>query len=75
MSDLLLLGGVALCVLSIILAVIQLLRTEPPRAAAITLILGIAAILAAAYLVPDPVGVTDLAGAWARVTGTAVSAQ
>ena len=47
MSDLLLLGGIALCLLSVIVAVVQLLRTQPPRAAAILLVLGISAIFAA----------------------------
>ena len=40
MSDLLLLGGIALCLISVLVAVVQLLRTQPPRAAAILLVLG-----------------------------------
>lgn len=68
MSDYLLLGGVALCLLSIVMAVVQLAQTRPPRSAAILLVFGIAAILAAGWLVPDPVSPLDVAGAWARVT-------
>ena len=69
MSDLLLLGGIALCLLSIVVAVVQLLQTRPPRAAAIMLILGIAAIFAAAYLSPQPFSLEQIPQAWARVTG------
>lgn len=73
MSDYLLLGGIALCLLSVVIAVVQLLRTQPPRAAAILLVLGIAAIFAAAYLSPDPFSLEQIPQAWARVTGTATT--
>ncbi|GGF72164.1 hypothetical protein GCM10011402_25870 [Paracoccus acridae] len=69
MSDLLLLGGIALCLISVLVAVVQLLRTQPPRAAAILLVLGIAAIFAAAYLSPQPFTLEQIPQAWARVTG------
>ncbi|MDO5706598.1 MAG: hypothetical protein Q4G49_16230 [Paracoccus sp. (in: a-proteobacteria)] len=68
MSDYLLLGGVALCILSVVFAVVQLAQTRPPRAAAILLVFGIAALLAAAFLTPDTLTPLDIAGAWARVT-------
>ncbi|TBN43795.1 hypothetical protein EYE42_01270 [Paracoccus subflavus] len=68
MSDLLLLGGVLLCLMSIIVAVVQLLRTQPPRAGAILLVLGIAAIFAGAYLNPQPFSLNQLPLAWDRVT-------
>ncbi|SNT74456.1 hypothetical protein [Paracoccus seriniphilus] len=71
MSDYLLLGGVALCAVSIVLAVIQLLRTEPPRAAVITLIVGIVLIFAGAYCNPDPFQPQDILSAWARITAEA----
>ncbi|MDQ1898938.1 hypothetical protein RAH32_00560 [Paracoccus sp. WLY502] len=69
MSDLLLLGGIALCLISVLVAVVQLLRTQPPRAAAILLVLGIAAIFAAAYLSPQPFTLEQIPQAWARVAG------
>ena len=69
MSDLLLLGGIALCLLSVVVAVAQLLRTQPPRAGAILLILGIAAIFAAAYLSPQPFSLEQIPQAWGRLTG------
>jgi hypothetical protein len=74
MSDYLLLGGIALCLLSIVVAVVQLLQTRPPRAAAIMLILGIAAIFAAAYLSPHPFSPEQIPQAWARLTGGATTA-
>jgi hypothetical protein len=73
MSDYLLLGGIALCLLSILIAVVQLLQTRPPRAAAIALVLGIAAIFAAAYLSPEPFSLDQIPQAWARLTGRATT--
>ncbi|MTE01384.1 hypothetical protein GIY56_13925 [Paracoccus sp. YIM 132242] len=73
MSDLLLLGGIALCLISVVVAVVQLLQTRPPRAAAILLVLGIAAIFAAAWLGPQPFGLEQIPQAWARVTGGATA--
>lgn len=70
MTDFLLLGGIALCVISVVLAVVQLLRLQPPRAAAVTLIVGIVLILAAAYLDPQPFQVSDIGEAWTQVTET-----
>ena len=73
MSDYLLLAGVALCVISVVLAVVQLLQSVPPRAAVITLILGIVAIFGGAYLNPEPFQVTDIAQAWDRVSTDAMT--
>ncbi len=73
MSDLLLLGGIALCLLSVIVAVVQLLRTQPPRAAAIMLVLGIAALFAGSYLSPEPFRLAQIPQAWARLTGGTVT--
>lgn len=75
MSDYLLLAGVALCLISIIVAIVQLLQLQPPRAAAITLILGIAAIFGAAYLDPEPFQPTDVVQAWDRVSSEATTPQ
>lgn len=71
MSDLLLLGGIALCLISIVVALAQILRTQPPRAAAILLVLGIAAIFAAARLGPQPFSLTQVPQAWERLSGAA----
>lgn len=74
MTDYLLLAGVALCLISVVAAVVQLLQTQPPRAAVITLIIGIVAIFAAAYLDPEPFQPTDVLAAWDRVSGTSADA-
>lgn len=68
-SDLLLLGGLALCVISVIAAIIQLLQTQPPRSAVITLILGIVLLFAGAYYAPQPLQPQSILSAWTRVTG------
>lgn len=73
MSDFLLLGGIALCLLSVIFAVIQLLRLEPPRTAIIMLILGIVAMFAGASLAPEPFTLQEIPAAWARMTGGTAS--
>jgi xanthosine utilization system XapX-like protein len=73
MSDYLLLAGVALCLVSVLLAVIQLIRLEPPRAAVILLILGIVGLFAGAYLAPAPFQVEDIATAWQNVTAGPVA--
>ena len=73
MSDLLLLGGIALCLISVVVAVLQLLRTQPPRAAAILLVLGIAGILATASLSPEPFSLQQIPQAWARMAGGAAT--
>lgn len=70
MSDFLLLGGIALCAFSVIFAVVQLLRVEPPRAAIIMLILGIVAMFAGASLSPQPFTLQDIPEAWARMAGS-----
>lgn len=68
MIDILLLAGIALMALSLLVAVVALLRTEPPRLAAGMFLLGIMALLLAAWLDPDPFRVQHVAGAWARLT-------
>ena len=54
MSDLLLLAGVALCLLSVVLAVVQLLQTQPPRTAILALLGGIVLLFAGAWMDPEP---------------------
>ena len=66
MTDLLLLGGVALCALSLVVAVIQLVRMEPPRGAAILLLLGIIVMFAGAHLKEGPFQAQDIPDAWGR---------
>lgn len=75
MSDLLLLGGVALGVLSVIVAVIQLLQMRPPRAGAILLVLAIALLLAGAWLAPQPFRLAHICDAWTRLTGGEVAPE
>lgn len=69
MSDLLLLAGVALCLLSLVLAVVQLLQTQPPRAAVLAFVAGIVLLFAGAATGPEPFRATDITDALARVTG------
>ncbi len=68
MSDYLLLAGVALCAISVVVAVLQLLQTRAPRAAVILLLLGIVALFAGARSSTDPFSAQTLTSAWARVT-------
>ncbi|MCT4332865.1 hypothetical protein MU516_08285 [Paracoccus sp. YLB-12] len=67
MSDYLLLAGVALCLISVVVAIVQLVQTRPPRAAVITLIIGIVALFAGAYLNPEPFQANDIVSAWDHV--------
>ncbi|MBA4492509.1 hypothetical protein [Paracoccus sp. S1E-3] len=67
MADILLLLGAALCTLSLPAALISLLRTEAPRAAAILLVGGILALALAAWLQPGSVGFGQLGAAWGRL--------
>ena len=67
MADILLLLGAALCALSLPAALISLLRTEAPRAAAILLVGGVLALALAAWIQPGSVGFAQLGGAWGRL--------
>lgn len=67
MTDILLLLGAGLCLLSLPLAVIALAQTRPPRGAAAALVFGIAAIFLAAWLEPGPFRVQELGAAWSRL--------
>lgn len=72
MIDILLLAGVALCALSVLLAIYALLRTEAPRAAAIALVLGLGALLAGNLLDDRPLGLNTIVESWVRVTSQAM---
>ncbi|WP_299361488.1 hypothetical protein [uncultured Paracoccus sp.] len=67
MTDILILLGTAALALAVILAIAALARTEPPRGAAIMFVLGVAAILAGAWIDPTPFRVQDLGLAWQRL--------
>ncbi len=67
MTDILILLGTAAVALSIVLLVVALARTEPPRGAAVAAVAGIAAIVAAAWMDPTPFQVHDLGLAWQRL--------
>ncbi|RJL01878.1 hypothetical protein D3P06_11890 [Paracoccus aestuarii] len=69
MSDVLLLAGVALCLLSLVLAVVQLLQTQPPRAAALALVAGIFLLFVGAWTNPQPFGPDTIPAALDSVTG------
>ena len=67
MIDLLLLAGVALCALSVVMAVVSVARTRAPRGAALALVLGIAALFAASWLDERPFGWRSVCDAWERL--------
>ena len=67
MSDILLLAGVALCLLSVLAAVFALARTEPPRGAAIALVLGIICLIGGAWLDDRPFGIETIRESGARL--------
>lgn len=67
MIDLLLLLGVALCVISVLMAVVAVARTQAPRGAAVLLVLGIAVLFGASWFGDRALGVTDVGEAWQRV--------
>ena len=67
MIDLLLLAGVALCALSVVMAVVSVARTRAPRGAALALVLGIVALFAASWLDERPFGWRSVCDAWERL--------
>lgn len=71
-ADLLLLGGILLCLLSVVLAVVQLARTQAPRAAILTFMAGIVVLVLGASVDPDPFHPDDVVSAFRRVTGLAL---
>ncbi|RCW81003.1 hypothetical protein [Paracoccus lutimaris] len=73
MSDILLLVGAALCALSVLMAIASVLRTQPPRAAAIALVLGIVLMFGGATLAQEPFGIETLTGAGQRLIDGQIS--
>lgn len=73
MIDLMLIAGSALCVLSIIMAVVSVAQTRAPRGAAIALMLGIIVLLIGAKMEPASINVQNMVGAWKRLFAGEVS--
>lgn len=68
MSDFLLLAGIALCLLSVPLAIVAMLATRAPRGAAAAFVLGVMLIGFGAWASPDGFRVQDIGEAWGRLT-------
>ncbi|SMO76249.1 hypothetical protein [Paracoccus laeviglucosivorans] len=69
MIDLLLLAGIALCAISVIMAIVSVARTEAPRGAALALVLGIVALFATTLLDQRPLGLESVTQSWQRLIG------
>lgn len=67
MIELLLLGGSALCVISVVMAVVAVAQTRAPRGAAIALMLGIIALAVAAKTDPAAVTPENTLNTWQRL--------
>ncbi|MFB2533039.1 hypothetical protein ACEYYB_10400 [Paracoccus sp. p4-l81] len=67
LHDLLILAGVALCALSVVLAVVSLAQSRAPVNAARALVLGIVALVAAAFVNPQPFAPADIPSALSRL--------
>ncbi|WJS83238.1 hypothetical protein [Paracoccus sp. TOH] len=73
MIDILLLAGVALCALSVLTAIVSVVRTRAPRGAAILLVLGLVLAFAGSWLDQRPFGVAALKESWQRLLRGEVS--
>nr|WP_010398740.1 hypothetical protein [Paracoccus sp. TRP] len=73
MIDILLLAGVALCALSVLLAIISVARTQAPRGAAVLLVLGIVLLLVGGWRDDRPFGLETLKESWQRLVKGEVS--
>ncbi|SMG51101.1 hypothetical protein [Paracoccus sp. J56] len=73
MIDILLLAGVALCALSVLLAIISVARTQAPRGAAVLLVLGIVLLLVGGWRDDRPFGLETLKESWQRLMKGEVS--
>ncbi|MDO5528475.1 MAG: hypothetical protein Q4F71_03650 [Paracoccus sp. (in: a-proteobacteria)] len=69
MSDLLIVLGTVMCILSIPAAIIALASTRPPRGAAILLVFGIAILALGAFISHRPFLLTEVPAAFNRVLG------
>ncbi len=67
MIDLLLLAGVALCAISVVMAIVSVARTQAPRGAAVALVLGIVVLFAASWLDQRPFGIANVGESWNRL--------
>lgn len=67
MIDLLLLLGIALCMASVVMAIVSVIRTHAPRSAAIVLVLGVAMLFLGAWGSDAPFGLTSVRGALDRM--------
>lgn len=68
-EDILMLAGLALCALAVVMGVVQLARTEPPRGAAILLVLGVAVLLGSVILGGAVPSIEAVTGAVTRLSG------
>lgn len=67
MIDILLLAGVALCALSVLLAIVSVVRTQAPRGAAIALALGLVLLFVGSWRDPRQLGLQTLYESWHRL--------
>lgn len=70
LSDLAVLAGIALAVLSVVLAVVALAQTRPPRGGALALVAGIVLFGLGAWASTQPITPAMVCDAWTRVTST-----
>ncbi len=67
MIQLMLLAGTALCVISVVMAVIAVAQTRAPRAAAIALMLGFIVLFVAARMQPGAVTPENVVQVWQKL--------
>lgn len=75
MIELLLLAGSALCVISVVMAIVSLARTQAPRGAAIAFMLGLILLFVAAWMQPSAVDPRHVVESWQRLLGGQLSIQ
>ncbi|AGT07514.1 hypothetical protein [Paracoccus aminophilus] len=73
MIDLMLIAGSALCVLSIVAAIVAVSQTRAPRGAAILLMLGIIVLLIGAKMDAKAMNPANMVGAWKRLFAGEIS--
>lgn len=67
MIDLLVLLGVALCAISVVMAVVSVLRTQAPRAAALAFVLGLVVLFGVTTVAERSLSVASVTDSWNRV--------
>lgn len=75
MIDLMLLGGSALCAISVMMAVVSVLQARAPRGAAIVLMLGFIVLFVAARMDPAAINPQNMAQTWQRLLAGQISFQ